>query len=70
MPLLHCAGVSMGTAEQKSGLGFFSDANPPLAHTAHTQDMGMRKIGERKKQEHMAALNTVRKTICIRFKAQ
>ena len=41
----------MGTAEQKSGLVFFSGANRPLAHTAHTQDMSMRKIGQRTKPE-------------------
>ena len=56
----------MGTAEQKSGLVFFFGANRPFVHTAHTQDMSMRKIGQRTKSEHMAALNTVRKAICIR----
>ena len=44
----------------------FSGANRPVAHTAHTQDMSMRKIGQRTKPEHMAALNTVRKAICVR----
>ena len=49
MPLLHCSDVSMGTAEQRSKLGFFSGANRPFAHTAHTQDMSMHKIGQRTK---------------------
>ena len=50
-----------GKGRAKEWAWFFSGANRPLAHTAHTQDMSMRKIGERTKTKHMAALNTVSK---------
>ena len=55
-----------GNGRAKEWAWFFSGVNRPFAHTVHTQDMSMRKIGQRTKPEHMAALNTVRKAICIR----
>ena len=55
-----------GNGRAKEWACFFSGANRPVAHTAHTQDMSTRKIGQRTKPEHMAALNTVSKAICIR----
>ena len=66
MPLIIARAFPWELPSRRVGLFFFSGANRPLAHTAHTQDMSMRKIVQRTKPEHMAALNTVRKAICVR----